>query len=64
MTTDVFQTPKLGDQFTDVNGETFTVTNLFEVQSDAWIEYQNHMRQPFYCRTEAFLARFRPITNS
>jgi len=64
MTHDVFQTPKIGDTFTDADSDKFVVTNLFEVQGDAWIEYQNSIKQPFYCRTEAFLQRFRPHANS
>lgn len=64
MTNEVFQTPKVGDTFTDSGNQEFKVTNLFEVQGDSWIEYQNSIKQPFYCRTEAFLQRFRPHTNS
>jgi len=61
MTNQVFQTPKVGDTFTDITSEQFVVTNLFEVQNDSWIEYQNSIKQPFYCRTETFLLRFNPI---
>jgi len=63
MTESLFQTPKVGDVFTGTDNEQFTITNLFEVQGDAWIEYQNSIKQPFFCRTDAFLTRFRPLTN-
>lgn len=63
MTDEVFQTPKIGDVFTDVENNRFTITNLFEVQGDSWIEYQNSIKQPFFCRVEAFLNRFRPLSN-
>jgi hypothetical protein len=64
MTNEVFQTPKIGDTFTDADGQEFFVANLFEVQGDAWLEYQSTIKQPFFCRVEAFLERFRPYTNS
>jgi hypothetical protein len=63
MTDEVFQKPKIGDVFTDIDNNQFTITNLFEVQGDNWIEYQNSIKQPFFCRTEAFLTRFRPLSN-
>jgi hypothetical protein len=63
MTTNLFPTPKEGDVFTETIGSRFTVHKLFEVQGDPWIEYYNSNEQPFYCRLEAFLQRFR-ITQS
>lgn len=61
--TELFQTPKPNDQFTDLSGNKFTVKKLFNVNDDSWIEYENERHQPFYCRTEAFLTRFHPMTN-
>jgi hypothetical protein len=63
MTTELFPKPKEGDVFTETTGARFTVSKLFEVQGDSWIEYYNSNEQPFYCRTEAFLQRF-SITQS
>jgi hypothetical protein len=60
---EMYPMPRVGDIFTEVNGKKFTVVKLIDVSGDSWIEYQNEIKQPFYCRTEAFLARFR-ITSS
>ena len=61
--TELYSKPKEGDVFTETNGARFTVHKLFEVEGDSWIEYYNSNEQPFYCRLEAFLERFR-ITQS
>jgi hypothetical protein len=60
---EMYPTPKSGDIFTEANGKQFTVNRLFDVEGDSWIEYYNEIKQPFYCKLDAFVSRFQLLNN-
>lgn len=53
-------TPHVGARYSALD-RIFEITALPLVENDQWVEYVNeHTKQPYSCRLEAFLDRFTP----
>lgn len=58
----MYTLPKVGDIFTEEDQQQYRVNKIFEVQGDQWIEFYNELEQPSFCKLDAFLSRFTPIS--
>lgn len=53
-------TPHIGDHYSATD-KVFVITGLPELNKDQWVEYTDlNNKKDYYCRLEAFLARFSP----
>ena len=63
MKTTVDTTPHIGAKYSAGN-KAFVITGLPELNKDQWVEYTDiDNKKDYYCRLEAFLARFSPTPN-
>ena len=54
-------TPYIGARYSSQD-KTFVITGLPEINNDKWVEYTDSAnKKDYYCRLEAFLARFNPL---
>ena len=52
--------PHIGAKYSGGDKE-FTITGLPNINNDQWVEYiDTQNKKDYYCRLEAFLARFSP----
>jgi len=56
--------PEVGRHYKSSDSKEFVITGLPEMNKDQWVEYTDvQNKKDYYCRLEAFLARFSPIAD-
>lgn len=55
--------PRIGSKYS-AGDKVFTITGLPNINHDQWVEYiDTKNKKDYYCRLEAFLARFTPAVD-
>lgn len=55
--------PYIGARY-GAQDKTFVITGLPDMNNDKWVEYTDTAnKKDYYCRLEAFLARFHPLVD-